>query len=142
MIAGQVGDIAFEGREPNAEVLEYIHKRKTAALIKAPVLSPAILYDVSDKESSALDRYGECIGLVFQIIDDILDEMGDPNKVGKTLGKDKQAGKQTFTHIYGIEESRRIAKEKTEQAAAALHIFGSRADRLIQLAEYMLTRDK
>ena len=141
MIAGQVGDIAFEGREPDAQVLAYIHSRKTAALIKAPILAAAALYGATREERAALNTYGECLGLVFQIVDDILDETGDSEKMGKTLGKDEDAGKQTFTRVYGIDESRRIAREKTDEAISALNIFCGRADKLAALAEYLLDRD-
>ena len=142
MIAGQAGDIMFEGHEPDPDVLEYIHQHKTAAMIKAPVMAAAVLYGASDEERSALETYGACIGLVFQIIDDILDETGDPDKVGKTLGKDAEAGKQTFTSVYGVENARRIARAETDDAIKALRIFGNRADHLVQFASYLLERDR
>ena len=142
MIAGQVKDLAFEGKEINSLVLEDIHKRKTAAMITASVLSGATILGAKEDEISALAQYGECIGMVFQIVDDILDVQGDQSKVGKTLGKDIEAGKQTFVSLHGIEESRRMARAKTQQAIATLSVFGSKADKLCALAQFLLTREK
>lgn len=142
MIAGQVADIAFESKEKDEAALQYIHERKTAALITASVLSGAVLLGANEKEICALREYGECIGLVFQIVDDILDVVGDEAKMGKTLGKDSSADKQTFALLYGVEESRRIAQAKTQQAIEALSIFGGKEDELAELAAYLLHREK
>lgn len=142
MIAGQVGDMAFEGEKLDENVLCYIHERKTAALIKASVLSGAALSGAKKMEIAALDTYGDCIGMVFQIIDDILDEVGDQQKMGKTLGKDCDADKQTFTKVYGIEKSKKIARQKTDEAIRALECFDNRAENLKALAEYLLNRDR
>ena len=141
MIAGQVADMLFEGKDFDEDVLKYIHSRKTAAMIKASVMSGALAVGVSESDISALAHYGDCIGLVFQIVDDILDETGDQDKMGKTLGKDAQADKQTFATLYGIEESRRIAAEKTDEAIEALAPFGDKAQELIALARLMKDRD-
>lgn len=142
MIAGQIADIEFEGTEQGKDVLEYIHDRKTAAMITASVTSGAALMGASKTEIDALKKYGQCIGLVFQIIDDILDETGDKDKLGKTPGKDKDADKQTFLRLYGMEESKRIAKQKTDEAIEALSCFGERAESLKELAIYLLKRDR
>jgi geranylgeranyl diphosphate synthase, type II len=142
MIAGQVADIAFEGKEKDYVVLEYIHKRKTAAMIRASVLSGAVLFGASALQIDSLSEYGECIGLVFQIVDDILDVQGDQLKVGKTLHKDSEADKQTYVSQHGIEESKRLAADKTQQAIAALSVFGSKAGELSALAQVLLSREK
>ena len=142
MISGQVADITYEGDEQTEDVLEYIHARKTAAMIRASVMAGAALFRASEEEIAVLETYGNCVGLVFQIIDDILDETGDPQKLGKTPGKDVSADKQTFVRIYGIGGSRQIAQRKTQQAIDALSCFGDRADRLRDLAGYLLARDK
>ena len=141
MIAGQVGDISFEGREANENILNYIHARKTAAMIKAPILASAVLFGASEDEKRALDTYGRCIGLVFQIVDDILDVEGDQDKVGKTLGKDAVTHKQTFIRIFGVDESKKLAKQKTDEAIAAIEIFDERGNDLKQLAAQLLMRD-
>ncbi len=142
MIAGQAADIEFEGQSANADILEYIHQRKTGALILASVMAPSVLFRADRKMRNALETYGQCIGLVFQIIDDILDEEGDQTQVGKTLGKDAEANKQTFVRVYGIEASKRIARQKTDEAISALGVFGARAKCLEQLATFLLNRKK
>jgi geranylgeranyl diphosphate synthase type II len=142
MIAGQSADLEFEGKDVNEQVLHYIHERKTAALIKASVTSGAALLHAGEDDLSALERYGDNLGMVFQIIDDILDEEGDASKLGKSMGKDKDTDKMTFARVYGIDASRRIAKEKTDKAVFALERFGAQASGLITIAESMLKRDK
>lgn len=142
MIAGQAADLQFEGEDVDAQVLHYIHERKTAAMIKAAVCAGAALLRADEDEMKALNIYGENIGLVFQIVDDILDEEGDESKLGKSVGKDKDAEKMTFARVYGIDASRRIAKEKTDEAITALARFGTRADGLKALAQFMLDRDR
>ncbi len=142
MIAGQSADLDFEGKDVDAQVLHYIHERKTAALIRASVTAGAALMHADDDDLRALNTYGNCLGLVFQIVDDILDEEGDAGALGKSTGKDKGSDKMTFARVYGIDESRRIAKQKTDEAVNALQRFGERADGLRELARAMLTRDR
>ncbi len=142
MIEGQACDIAFEGRDRNADALYHIHARKTAAMIRASVMAGAALYRAPVYDMAALEAYGERIGLVFQIVDDILDEVGDESLLGKTPGKDAGSGKQTFSSAYGIETSMRIAQEKTAEAEELLSVFGSRADGLKSLARYLLMRNR
>ncbi len=142
MIAGQAADLEFEGKDVDALVLHHIHERKTAAVIKAAVTAGAALFCADVDDICALGIYGENLGLVFQIIDDILDEEGDSSKLGKSIGKDKDADKMTFARVYGINASRSIANEKTEEAIAALERFGERAEGLKALAEFMLERDR
>jgi geranylgeranyl diphosphate synthase type II len=142
MIEGQACDIAFEGQDKNDEVLRHIHERKTGAMIRASVLCAAALFRASETEMAALAVYGEKLGLVFQIVDDILDEVGDEMTLGKSIGKDADTGKQTFARVYGIEESRHIARKLTQEAQAALGIFGPRAGSLVSLAQYLLMRDR
>ncbi len=140
MIAGQAADIEFEGTQQGADVLEYIHERKTAALIKASVASGAALYRAKREELKALETYGGCIGLVFQLVDDILDNTGTADSLGKTPGKDTDADKQTFVRLYGIDKSMDIARQKTGEAIKALDCFGDKAWGLRSLAEYLLNR--
>jgi geranylgeranyl diphosphate synthase type II len=140
MIAGQVSDIEFEGTQQSGEVLEYIHERKTAALIKASVMSGAALFGAKPEELHALETYGACVGLVFQLIDDILDETGTAQSLGKTPGKDSGSDKQTFARLYGTEESMKLARRKTDEAVDALACFGGKARYLASLAEYLIAR--
>jgi len=142
MVAGQVGDIEFECKDKDEATLYYIHERKTAALIRASVLSGAVLRGASDADIEALSVYGDSLGLVFQIVDDMLDVTSDAATLGKTPGKDVQEGKQTFATVYGIDKSRRIAAEQTQAAMDALARFGTRAELLRGMAQYLLTRDR
>lgn len=142
MIAGQTADISFEGADINEDVLHYIHERKTGALIRASVLSGAALLGADDDELNALGAYGAHIGFVFQVVDDILDEVGNAETLGKSVGKDNDAGKLTFARAYGIDESRRIARERTEAAIAALSRFGERAKPLCEVAQMLVSRDR
>lgn len=142
MIQGQAADIEFEGKDKDEEVLSYIHERKTAAMITASVLSGAVIMGASEEELNALKEYGHCIGLVFQIVDDILDVEGDEAKLGKTLGKDEVSGKQTFAGIYGLDKSKQIAQEMTNRAKQALSGFSDRAAELRLLADFLLHREK
>lgn len=140
MIAGQTADMEFEGSHLNKETLEYIHERKTAALIKASITSGAALMKADREDIEALEAFGGCIGFVFQIIDDILDEVGNIEKLGKTPGKDAVSDKQTFARLYGVEESKIIARRKTDEAICHLERFGPRADNLRAAAEYLIAR--
>lgn len=142
MIAGQSADLQFEGKDVDAAVLHYIHERKTAALITASVTAGAALLHANDDDLNELRAYGERLGLVFQIVDDILDEEGDAVKLGKSTGKDKDTDKMTFARCYGIDESRRIARQKTDDAISALERFGARAEALKTMASSMLVRDR
>ena len=142
MILGQAADLEFEAKDKDEEVLEYIHKRKTAAMITASVLSGAVLMGAGEEETDALKEYADRIGLVFQIIDDVLDVVGDKEKLGKTPGKDTASGKQSFAGIYGIAKSRAIANENTEKAIESLGIFGHGASELKDIALVLLHREK
>lgn len=142
MISGQAADISFEGKGLDLKVLEFIHLRKTAALISASVTAGAVLHGAPDNEISALETYGSCIGLVFQIVDDILDIQGNEETLGKSTGKDEKSGKLTFVSALGIEDSRIIARQKTKEAKEALSCFGNKAKALADIAEMLLLRDR
>ena len=130
MIAGQAADLEFEGKEKSKETLLYIHEKKTAEMIKASVLCGAVIGGANIEQLIRLEQYGKSIGLVFQIVDDILDVSGDESSLGKSTGKDEAAGKQTFVSLYGIDKSREIAKNETEKAIEALGIFEEKAKAL------------
>jgi geranylgeranyl diphosphate synthase type II len=142
MVAGQAADMEFEGAQLDQDDLRYIHERKTAAMIKASVLAGAALKNASSEELAALETYSGCVGLAFQIIDDVLDETGNIDELGKTPGKDDDSGKLTFARLFGIEESRHIARIKTDEAKDALSVFGNRGSELKSLAEYLVGRNK
>jgi len=141
MIAGQAADIEFEGAAQDADTLNYIHDRKTAALITASAVSGAAIKGAPAADLSALEIYGRRLGLAFQITDDILDEQGDGLVLGKTPGKDAVSDKQTFARLYGIEKSKLLARQMTQEAADALERFGDRARDLIDTAFFLLERE-
>lgn len=106
LIAGQVVDIQSEGKKISAETLKFIHTHKTADLFKLALKSGAIIANATEENVKAMEQFGEKLGFAFQICDDILDEISTFEEMGKTLGKDKQANKPTYTALFGIEKSR------------------------------------
>ncbi len=141
MVGGQVADILAEGKAITKEELDYIHRHKTGALLKASVKIGAILAGANQAEIKALTEYAEEIGLAFQIVDDILDIEGDSEKLGKTAGSDLASDKATFPALYGLEEAKKLAKQKQEKAKEALEIFSNdKADLLAELADYIVER--
>jgi geranylgeranyl diphosphate synthase type II len=140
MVGGQVVDMESEGQDVDLPTLEYIHTHKTGALIRASVRTGAIYAKASDKRLKDLTRYGERVGLAFQIADDILDIVGSQEEIGKDVGSDLKKGKKTFPSFYGLEESRRRAREVSDQALSALKDFDRKADPLRELAKYIVTR--
>jgi geranylgeranyl diphosphate synthase type II len=140
MIGGQVVDIQSEGRAVPPETLEYIHSRKTAALIRGALRSGAILAGASDPELAALTLYGERIGLSFQIVDDVLDVEGSLATLGKTAGSDARKRKITYPGLHGLEASKVRAAALTQEAHAALAPLGAAAEPLHALADFVLQR--
>jgi geranylgeranyl diphosphate synthase type II len=140
MIGGQVADLEGEGKEPNAQLLESIHRAKTGALLRASVRMGAIYAGADQQQLDAMSRFGEHIGLAFQIVDDILDVEESSEVLGKTAGKDAQQHKITFPAVYGLEESHRMAERERLSAHQALAIFGERAQRLRDLADLIVQR--
>jgi geranylgeranyl diphosphate synthase type II len=140
MIGGQVADLEGEGKTPNAELLETIHRAKTGALLRASLRLGAIAAGADDAQYGALSCYGEHVGLAFQIVDDILDVEESSEALGKTAGKDAQQHKITFPAVYGLEASRRMAEEQCELAHQVLQPFGDPALRLHELADLIVRR--
>jgi len=140
MVGGQVVDIRSEGKEIDLPTLEYIHTHKTGALIRASVRVGAIYAKAGTRQIAALTRYGEMVGLAFQIADDILDITGTQEELGKDIGSDLEKGKKTFPSFFGLEESRRRAREVVDQAITALKDFDRKADPLRELAKYIINR--
>jgi len=140
MVGGQIVDMQSEGKDVDIPTLEYIHTHKTGALIRASVRVGALYAKANEKRLKALTRYGEYAGLAFQIADDILDITGTQEQIGKDAGSDLKKGKKTFPGFYGIEESRRRAREVAERAIASLREFDRKADPLRELAKYIVTR--
>lgn len=140
MVGGQVADLEAEGKKIAAEMLEYIHKSKTAALIRASVVSGALCAGGSKGDVEKLRKFGEAIGLLFQVTDDILDVEESSAALGKTAGKDIAQQKATYPSVHGLERSHEIAKELSASAIAALKEFGAEAGRLREIAEYLVRR--
>jgi geranylgeranyl diphosphate synthase type II len=140
MIAGQVRDLEGEGKTPDPVLLENIHRAKTGALLAVSLRIGAIYAGADDMQLRALSRYGEHIGLAFQIVDDVLDVEETSEALGKTAGKDAAQHKITFPAVYGIEESRRMAEREREGAHSAVELFGGRARRLQDLADLIVRR--
>jgi geranylgeranyl diphosphate synthase type II len=140
MIGGQVHDIEGERKRPNPILLEAIHKAKTGALLRASVRIGGICAGATEAELAALSEYGEHIGLAFQIVDDLLDVEGSSEALGKTAGKDEAQQKITFPAVYGLERSRDMAEEERRAAHVALRMFDERAERLRQIADFIVQR--
>ena len=140
MVGGQVVDVQSEGRDVDSEVLNYIHTRKTGAMITAAVKAGAILSNAGEVELNALISYGHHIGLAFQIADDILNVEGDQVLLGKGTGSDAKRGKITYPSLMGLEASREKAVELVERAMLALKNFDQRAEALRMIAGYIVER--
>ena len=140
MIAGQVHDLEGEHQRPTAHLLERIHRAKTGALLRASVRMGALYAGADEHELNALSRYGEHIGLAFQIVDDLLDVEQSSEQLGKTAGKDAQQHKITFPSVYGVERSHAMAEEERLAAHRALQPFDARAIRLRQIADLIVQR--
>ncbi len=140
MIGGQVADLEGEGQPPTAALLESIHRAKTGALLRASLRLGALHAGAAENQYQALSRYGEHVGLAFQIVDDILDVEAPSEALGKTAGKDAAQQKITFPAVYGLEESRRMAEHECVHAHRTLEPFGDRAQRLHELADLIVKR--
>jgi geranylgeranyl diphosphate synthase type II len=141
MIGGQVNDIEGEGKVPTADLLESIHRAKTGALLRASVRMGAIYAGADADQLGALTRFGEHIGLAFQIVDDVLDVEQSSEQLGKTAGKDAAQKKITFPAVYGIERSREMAEQERLAAHRELEPFDDRAGRLRELADRIVRRN-
>ncbi len=142
MVAGQVVDIESErDAKADADRLEYIHTRKTGAMIKASVLAGAHIAHADDAQLSAIGAFGSLYGLLFQITDDILDVSGSFTGMGKTLGKDQAAHKLTYVSLYGLEAARRMAADTARRAKESLAIFGQAAEYFAELTDSTLQRE-
>ncbi len=140
MVGGQMADLLAEGAEPTEHALRFIHERKTGALIRASVRCGAIAGGADAAQLDALTRYASCIGLAFQIADDILDTTATSEQLGKTAGKDKAAKKLTFPAVFGIEKSKAEAQRLVNDAQRKLEPFGQAAEPLGKLASFIVSR--
>uniref|UniRef100_A0A1J3I5Z2 Putative geranylgeranyl pyrophosphate synthase 8, chloroplastic n=1 Tax=Noccaea caerulescens TaxID=107243 RepID=A0A1J3I5Z2_NOCCA len=145
LVAGQVMDLKSEGLNPDdvgLERLEFIHLHKTAALLEAAAVLGVIMGGGTEEETEKLRKYARCIGLLFQVVDDILDVTRSTEELGKTAGKDVIAGKLTYPRLIGLEKSRELAEKLRKEAQEQLLGFDSdKAAPLVALASYIASRN-
>lgn len=141
MVAGQVADIAFEGKlRPSRRQVDGIHARKTGALIRAAVRAGALAAGATPRELKDLTRFAESFGLAFQIVDDLLDETASVAVLGKKAGGDRERGKATYPAILGLEGARAAAEQERQQAVQALRRFGRRGQPLEAILDRVFAR--
>jgi len=139
MIGGQVIDLQNEGKDISEDVLIRLYRDKTAALLRASAVAGAILAGADNTKIEAADKYAEKIGLAFQIIDDILDCVGDQSVLGKPIGSDQKNNKKTYVSFHGIEKAKSDAKRLTQEALCALDVFED-ITFLTELSDFLCTR--
>ena len=140
MAGGQAIDLASVGKSLALPELEFMHIHKTGALIRAAVLLGAQCGSVSPAQLDKLDRFGKLIGLAFQVVDDVLDCEADTATLGKTAGKDADNGKPTYVTLLGLQDAREMAQRLHREALEALAEFGDPAQRLRELADFIVLR--
>jgi len=140
MVGGQVVDMESEGRQIDLPTLEYIHTRKTGALLLAAIEMGCVVGQASVPQRQALVRYGEAVGLAFQVTDDILDITADQDHLGKDVGSDAQRGKATYPAFLGLEGARERAAELRDIALSAIAPLPADADPLRAIADYIVER--
>ncbi|MEW6130260.1 MAG: polyprenyl synthetase family protein [Acidobacteriota bacterium] len=140
LIGGQVVDIESEGKAVDAATLEYIHRSKTGAMIRVCCLVGGIIAGANDDEMQKIIRYGECIGLAFQIADDILDVTQTSEQLGKTAGKDLAAAKATYPAIHGLDASHAKAREMVDEAVTIVSSLGGDTRILQSIARFIIER--
>jgi len=141
LVGGQADDLRFENEEGTVADLAAIHRRKTGAMITVSLKIGGILAKADDEMIAALTQYGDCVGLAFQITDDLLDVRGDEKAMGKRVGKDAGKGKMTFPAIWGIEESQQKAEQLVDRACEAISGLPENRSPLVSLAHYVLERN-
>ena len=140
MVVGQQLDLDAEGKELSIEEIEHIHRNKTGALISASAESGAIIGGANSDELTAVRLYGERLGLLFQITDDLLDITQTTEELGKTAGKDAAASKATYPAVMGIDAAKRLAEQVHSEVAAAVGGLGRDSELLIEIADFILKR--
>jgi len=140
MVGGQVADLEAAGKSVDPQMLEYIHRSKTAALIRASITAGALCAGAGSADVDRLRRFGAAIGWAFQVTDDILDVEESSAALGKTAGKDAAQKKATYPSVYGLERSHQIANELATKAISELAAYSDRASRLRAIAEFLVHR--
>lgn len=140
MAGGQAIDLASVGKTLTLPELERMHIHKTGALIRASVAMGALCSSQSVGHPTGLDHYAKCVGLAFQVVDDVLDHDSTTATLGKTAGKDAAQGKPTYVSLLGLTRARAMAEELRGEAHVALRAFGERSRRLAELADFIVLR--
>ena len=141
MVGGQMIDLESEHAAVDAALIARLETMKTGALIAYSSAAGALLGGAGTEAVNALETFGFELGLAFQITDDLLDVEGDEDDVGKKVGKDAEAGKATFVSAFGVDGARHEARRVTDRALSRLDSFGTRADELRSVAEFVLARN-
>ena len=140
MAGGQAIDLASVGQALTLPELEFMHIHKTGALIRCSVMLGALCGQLSDKEMASLDHFAKCIGLAFQVVDDVLDAEASTATLGKTAGKDAEQNKPTYVSLLGVAQAKTLAESLRQDANDALAEFGATAQRLRDLADFIVRR--
>lgn len=140
MAGGQAIDLASVGKHLTLPELEFMHVHKTGALIRASVMLGALCGNLPEADVGRLDHFAKFVGLAFQVVDDVLDAEASTATLGKTAGKDAEQNKPTYVSLLGLAEARRLAQEMRDEAVAALAPFGKRAQRLREIADFIVLR--
>jgi len=141
MVGGQAIDLENEGKSVSITEIENMHLHKTGALISSCItLAASLKFDSSNEQYLQLKNYSQCVGLAFQVQDDILDETSSTEALGKTQGKDQQANKSTYPSLLGLSASKEFAQRLHDDAISSLSIFDDRADYLRQIAHFTISR--
>jgi geranylgeranyl diphosphate synthase, type II len=140
LVAGQVMDIISEGKPVDEAVVDLIVRKKTGALIRASLTCGARLASGTHEQIEALGKFGECLGMVFQIKDDLLDLEGDPGQLGKAVRKDQQRGKATYPTLLGREKARELMRGLVDSGLGAILPLGKAAEPLARIGEYIGSR--
>ncbi|MBI2922765.1 MAG: polyprenyl synthetase family protein [Planctomycetes bacterium] len=141
MVGGQQADLEGEHGKPTPALVRFIHRKKTAALLRASVQAGAICGRADSGELDTLTQFGENLGLAFQVADDILDVTATTEKLGKTAGKDAASGKATYPAVFGLDRSKREAARLAARALRALEPFGRKADKLRAIMNFVVSRE-
>ena len=147
LVGGQADDLLGAEAAPGDTAaatsrLEAIHRRKTGAMITVSLRLGGLTASATPQQLDALTQYGDALGLLFQVTDDLLDAAGDQSAVGKRVGKDAGAGKLTYPGLIGVDESRAYAARLADTAVASLDPLGERAEPLAALARQISSRDR
>lgn len=140
LVGGEVLDIEGENKKPDAELLKTIHDRKTGALITASCVMGGVMAGADESQMTALEKYGQDVGLAFQIADDVLNETSTAEELGKAVGSDREMGKQTYPALLGLEKAKQEAQRHHEKAVEAARQLKGDASGLIELAQIVVER--